>query len=149
MIKRVLAFLFLNFLGLAIGGLFTNEGVTSEWYANLNKAPWTPPGWVFGAAWTTIMICFSIYLAKVWGSTNNKKSLASLYAFQWILNVGWNPLFFYFHEITLALLVIITLAVVVGIFIIKYLSVQRNWTWLMIPYFLWLLIAISLNAYVV
>ncbi|MEZ4800720.1 MAG: TspO/MBR family protein [Flavobacteriales bacterium] len=149
MVKRVLAFLFLNFLGLAIGGLFTNEGVVSEWYANLNKAPWTPPGWVFGAAWTIIMICFSFYLAKAWGTTKNKRGLASLYTFQWLLNVGWNPLFFYFHEITLALLVIITLAVVVGIFIIKYLSLQRNWTWLMIPYFLWLLIAISLNAYVV
>lgn len=43
-------FLLLNFAGLAIGGLFTGNAVSSEWYQNLAKAPWTPPGWVFGAA---------------------------------------------------------------------------------------------------
>ena len=45
----------LNFVGLAIGGLATGPGVSSDWYAGLDKAPWTPPGWVFGAAWTAVM----------------------------------------------------------------------------------------------
>lgn len=43
MIKRIILFLVLNFAALAIGGLFTGDGVPSEWYQNLNKAPWTPP----------------------------------------------------------------------------------------------------------
>jgi tryptophan-rich sensory protein len=31
-------------------------------YLNLNKAPWTPAGWVFGAAWTSVMLFFfSLY----------------------------------------------------------------------------------------
>ena len=63
MILRILLFLIINFGGLFIGGLFTGEGVPSDWYQNLNKAPWNPPGWVFGAAWTTVMICFSVYMA--------------------------------------------------------------------------------------
>ena len=66
MILRIFLFLIINFGGLFIGGLFTGEGVPSDWYQNLNKAPWTPPGWVFGAAWTTIMICFSVYMAILW-----------------------------------------------------------------------------------
>ncbi|NBN98947.1 MAG: hypothetical protein EBV19_06865 [Flavobacteriia bacterium] len=45
----ILLFLFLNFGALAIGGSFTADGVASDWNQNLNKAPWTPPGWVFGA----------------------------------------------------------------------------------------------------
>jgi tryptophan-rich sensory protein len=53
-----LLFFILNFAALAVGGLFTGSGVSSEWYQNLDKAPWTPPGWVFGAAWPFIMICF-------------------------------------------------------------------------------------------
>ena len=61
MILRTIIFLLINFAGLFIGGLFTGEGVPSDWYQNLNKAPWTPPGWVFGFAWTTIMICFSLF----------------------------------------------------------------------------------------
>ena len=46
MIYRLIAFLLLNFGALAIGGFFTGKGVTSDWYADLLKAPWTPPGWV-------------------------------------------------------------------------------------------------------
>ena len=65
MIKRTIFFLLLNFAALAIGGLFTGSGVSSEWYQNLNKAPWTPPGWVFGTVWTLIMILFAIYMAML------------------------------------------------------------------------------------
>ena len=66
MVLRIIIFLLINFTGLFLGGLFTQEGVPSDWYQNLNKAPWTPPGWLFGFAWTTIMICFSIFLSVLW-----------------------------------------------------------------------------------
>lgn len=78
MTYRLILFLILNFGALALGGLFTNNGVNSEWYTNLNKAPWTPPGWVFGFAWTTIMICFSIYMAKAYTIVGDKNSLIAL-----------------------------------------------------------------------
>ena len=45
---KIIGFLFLNFGALALGGLFAGSGAGSNWYAELNKAPWTPPGWVFG-----------------------------------------------------------------------------------------------------
>ena len=51
---RLLFFLLLNFGALALGGFLMGEGPSSAWYSNLNKAPWTPPGWVFGASWTVI-----------------------------------------------------------------------------------------------
>lgn len=44
MLLKVVVFLALNFGALAIGGFFTGIGVSSEWYTQLNKAPWTPPG---------------------------------------------------------------------------------------------------------
>ena len=59
MILRTTIFLIINFTALAFGGLFTSEGVPSEWYLSLLKAPWTPPGWVFGFAWSIIMICYA------------------------------------------------------------------------------------------
>ena len=64
---RFLLFIILNFTALALGSLFTNKGVSSQWYLELNKAPWTPEGWVFGFAWTTIMISFAIYMAFLVG----------------------------------------------------------------------------------
>ena len=65
MLARFIIFLLLNFGGLALGSLSTKAGVSSQWYVALQKAPWTPPGWVFGVAWSVIMLCFSYYMAKL------------------------------------------------------------------------------------
>ncbi len=59
-LKLTILFLVANFGGLAIGSWLMNNGPISDWYTNLNQAPWTPPGAVFGIAWTFIMNCFSI-----------------------------------------------------------------------------------------
>jgi benzodiazapine receptor len=137
--------LLLNFAALAIGGLFTGKGVPSDWYAGLAKAPWTPPGWVFGAAWTTIMICFSFYMAYLWPATENKSLLIGLYAVQWVLNVAWNPAFFYFNNVIWGLVII---TILVGIFLFYYWPQMKLKAIFVLPYFIWLLIATSLNGYI-
>lgn len=148
MIVRVIIFLILNFGALAIGGLFTGKGVPSDWYIGLNKAPWTPPGWVFGFAWSTIMICFSVFMAYLWPAMENKKLLLALYAIQWILNVSWNPLFFYLHQVGFALIVIIMLTILVGFLLFYSWPHLRMIALLLSPYFIWLLIATSLNGFI-
>jgi len=75
MIKKVIIFLILNFTALAIGGLFTGKGVPSDWYQDLNQAPWTPPGWVFGFMWTFIMISYAVYMAHLIGQQIPRKKL--------------------------------------------------------------------------
>jgi tryptophan-rich sensory protein len=145
---RTILFLALNFGALALGGLFTSKGVQSDWYLEINKAPWTPPGWVFGFAWTTIMICFSVYMAFLWSNTENKKLIISLYLSQLALNIGWNPLFFYFHNVSIALIVIVSLTLLIGWFMISYWTDLKWKSALILPYFCWLLIATSLNGYI-
>lgn len=145
---RFLIFLVINFGALAIGSLFTNTGVASDWYAGLAKAPWTPPGWVFGAAWTTIMICFAIYLAILWPKTGNKRMLMGLYALQLILNIAWNPTFFEYKDPITALFVITALTLLIGYFLLRYWPKLKWVSALLFPYFIWLLIATSLNAYI-
>lgn len=81
MIPRLILFLALNFGALALGGIFAGQGAVSDWYDGLQKAPWTPPGWVFGFAWTTIMICFSIFMSMAWEKINNKKKFVLLFPF--------------------------------------------------------------------
>jgi translocator protein len=148
MIFRIIIFLVLNFAALAIGGFFTTKGVPSSWYAGLAKAPWTPPGWVFGAAWTTIMICFSVYMAFLWPVVENRNILISLYVLQWILNVAWNPIFFYYHNISGGMLLICLLTLLIGFILFFYRSELRSLSFLLLPYFIWLLIATSLNGYI-
>ena len=152
MLKQTLLFfgiLFINFGALALGG-FLMGGVPAEndWYISLNKAPWTPPGWVFGFAWTLIMICFTIYIFK---AVQIKKSLnitLSLFFAQWVLNVLWNPLFFYFHWPTLSLLTIILLLLILLLMLTK---IKNNWksNINLFPYILWIIVATSMNLYVV
>ncbi|MFL2585831.1 MAG: TspO/MBR family protein [Parvicellaceae bacterium] len=148
MIFRVLIFLLVNFSALAIGGYFTGDGVPSDWYTNLSKAPWTPPGWVFGAAWSTIMICFSFFMSYAWKYTNDRNFLIVLFTIQIILNIGWNPTFFYFHQVLLGLIVISILTLLIAYILYYYWKVLKLKSILIFPYLLWLIIATSLNAYV-
>jgi tryptophan-rich sensory protein len=146
-LKLCVVFLFLNFSALAFGSWLMDNGPMKSWYIDLNQAPWTPPGWVFGVAWTTIMICFSVYLAQLF-----KKSitinLILLYSIQLILNISWNYIFFNLHAIGYGLACIVALTVIVFIFLISYRKLLQYKSLLIVPYFLWLLIATSLNAYI-
>lgn len=148
MLLRIIIFLAINFGALAVGGFLMGNGPSSEWYGTINKAPWTPPGWVFGVAWTSIMICFSIYLAMLWPKTNNKNLLLGMFSVQFILNVLWNPVFFYFNNAALGMVIIVLLTVLVWWFVFYYFPTLRWSSLLILPYAIWLVIASSLNGYI-
>lgn len=146
--KLLLIFLILNFGALGIGGWLMGGEVQGEWYQNLNKAPWTPPGWVFGAAWTTIMVCFSVFMAQAWNNAENKTLLVSLFTIQWLLNVAWNSIFFKFHLVLPGLVVISLLTLLVAYFLIGYWSDVKWYALFVLPYAVWLVVATSLNGYI-
>lgn len=146
--KRVVLFLVLNFTALAIGGFFTGDGVASDWYQDMSKAPWTPPGWVFGAAWTFIMICFAVYMAALFQTIAQQKHIVLLFAVQWLLNTAWNPIFFYAHSAFFGLICILLLTMLIAYFFFRYRSSLQWKTIFIAPYLIWLCIASSLNAYI-
>ncbi len=148
MALKSILFLGINFAALLVGSLFTKDGVSSEWYQSLEKAPWDPPGWMFGVAWTLIMVFFSVYMAKLFQTSKNKKQIILLFIAQWVLNVIWNPIFFYYQSPLLSLIVIIALTLLIGSFICSYLGSTKYYTLLVLPYFLWLIVATSLNNFI-
>ena len=142
--------LLVNFGGLALGAAWTDPGTASEWYSNLNQAPWTPPGWVFGAAWTLIGVTFSIWGGLVFSKRVYRAELRPLYVISVILNVLWNPLFFWAKTLATAAVEISILGAV--IFLITDITRNRyGWRYAIfsLPYFMWLMIAASLNWYIV
>ena len=145
--KAFLFFMVVNFGGLAIGSWIMDGGPTSLWYTTLNQAPWTPPGIVFGIAWTTIMVLFSIYLGILFQDENTKKNKI-LYGIQIILNVSWNFLFFNQHLVLLALINILFLTAIVFYFFFKGSKKTTKIKYLLLPYMIWLCIATSLNLYI-
>jgi benzodiazapine receptor len=140
-------FFILNFGALALGSLLMGSSpVENEWYVELKKAPWTPPGWVFGVAWTTIMLFFTIYLTLQQKEKIRDKRFIFLFTLQFLTNVIWNPIFFYFHWTFLGM--IIMLLLIVSLVLMLYYFKLRSWkSVLLLPYLLWLTIAFSLNAY--
>jgi tryptophan-rich sensory protein len=149
MLKLIFFFCF-NFTALGIGGLLIGNPSVNEWYQNVNKAPWTPPGWVFGFAWTIIMICFSVFLFQASSkfSFSELKLFYILFLIQWLLNVLWNPIFFRFHFVLFGLIIITLLTILVAWFLyfgLKHVGLSGLFV---LPYFIWLLIAASLNAYI-
>jgi len=144
----VAIFLALNFWALAIGSIWTSWWATSDWYTSLNQAPWTPPGWFFGFAWTSIMVCFSFYMALAWNKVKSQKMLTILFGIQWVLNIIWNPIFFWGREFLLWLITISSLTILMTFFLIYYYRDLKLISILVLPYVLWLITATSLNWYI-
>jgi tryptophan-rich sensory protein len=145
----LIIFLVINFGALYIGGKLMGTGPTGNWYQNLNIAPWTPPGIVFGLAWTLIMITFSIYMKNVFIENQGSLSLLLiLFSIQLVLNISWNYLFFNQHQVLLSLIVISSLLLLLVFMLFKFSSFFSINFWLLLPYVVWLCIATSLNAYV-
>lgn len=140
-------FLILNFGALALGSLLMGSSpVENEWYVQLNKAPWTPPGWVFGVAWTTIMLFFTVYLTLQQKEKITNKRFIFLFTLQFLTNVLWNPIFFYFHWTFLGMIVMLLL--IVSLVLMLFYFKPNGWkSTLLLPYLSWLTIAFSLNAY--
>lgn len=144
--KPFFAFFFFNFLALYLGSYFTAQGVNSPAYLSAQKAPWTPPGWFFGVAWTTLMIAYAWACGVAWSRTDRRQRFVQLYGAQWFLNVLWNPLFFYWGLTGWAWVEITLLFCVLAA---QYLLFRKDsgvaaWGW--IPYLVWLLVANSLNG---
>lgn len=146
-IKLFVVFLAINFGALAFGGWLMNNGPMTTWYIQMNKAPWTPPGWVFGAAWTTIMIFFSIYLTFLFEKHNSTK-VKTLFILQLVLNISWNYIFFNQHLVGLALINIGLLTLLIFYFLFGFRAQLKLRSLLVLPYALWLCIATSLNYYI-
>ncbi|PQB07777.1 TspO protein [Polaribacter filamentus] len=146
-LRLTILFLILNFGGLAIGSWLMDNGPLTDWYTNLNQAPWTPPGIVFGIAWTLIMSCFSIYLGKLFLDNNSQKNTI-IFLIQFILNVSWNFIFFNQHLVLVGFITITLLTSLLFIYFFKFSEKVGNYKYLLLPYMIWLCIATSLNLYI-
>ncbi len=146
-LKFTVLFLVINFGALALGSWLMDNGPISPWYANLNKAPWTPPGWIFGVAWTCIMVCFSVFMAYLYNIIPNK-NITPLFLLQLVLNVSWNYVFFNKQLIFIGFIIIGLLTLTIALFPYRFKKEMGTKILLIAPYLIWLCIATSLNGYI-
>jgi tryptophan-rich sensory protein len=78
----------------------------------------------------------------------DRRKVVFLFSIQLILNIAWNPIFFYYQSASMGLLCISLLTITIGSLFINYLKVVKVKTFLLAPYLIWLIIATSLNLYI-
>ncbi|MCS7006670.1 MAG: TspO/MBR family protein [Thermoleophilia bacterium] len=134
----------------ALGGIGTSGGL-HEWYEGLDKAPWTPPAWVFGPAWTLLYILMAVaaWLVARAGLEQRAVQLAlGLYLAQLALNLAWSWIFFGARAPGWAFLDIVALSILVALTALAFARVEPIAASLLAPYLGWLLFAASLNLWV-
>lgn len=143
--KIILCTLAIVALG-TISGLSTASQITT-WYAELNKPSWNPPSWIFAPMWTTLYIMMGIAFARVWHTAPSKarNTAMGLFVVQLLLNLIWTPVFFGMHQIGIALIIIITLAILIVLTIRLFMKIDNIAGYLLIPYLLWVSFASFLN----
>jgi len=132
----------------AIGGFFTAHSVKT-WYPTLAKPAFNPPDWIFAPVWTTLYILIGISAYRVW---QKRKEIVhfprtiAIYLMQLILNLMWSFIFFYAHQIGVALVEIVLLLVIVIINARVFYKVDKTAGLLFVPYILWVGFATLLTA---
>lgn len=127
----------------AFGAQFT----PGEWYAQLNRAPWNPPNAAFPIVWT---ILYALIAIAGWLIFASQSVVAKgLWLMQLFVNAIWSWLFFDQHWVTVALLDILLLVGLIALLIMQcWRAGLRLAAGLLMPYWLWVLLAASLNAYI-
>lgn len=149
----LLVFLAASALVAGLGGLATANNVNG-WYATADKAPWSPPNWVFGPVWTILYIAMAVAAWLVWRRrSDGTRAALTAYAVQLALNVLWTPLFFGLYPalgtpaLWIAFGIIVALAVAVAVTVLYFGPISRTAGLLMLPYLTWIVFASSLNLW--
>jgi len=121
----------------------------SEWYTQLIKPSWSPPGYLFGPVWTflyaIIFVSFGTVFYKV-----IKKEIPLIVALPFVLNLVFNFLFTYLQfGLKNNYLAFIDVVLVLGTLIWAMFLIWPHLRWVVyanIPYLLWVLFATILQG---
>jgi translocator protein len=137
---------------LAVGFLsgYATQSSVSSWFLTLEKPSFNPPSWVFGPVWTMLYILMGVAAGWVWGCYSQypetvKRALL-FFGIQLALNALWSVLFFGMRNPLLALVDIVILLFLIFETFLQFRRINPNASYLLLPYFAWVLFATVLNA---
>ena len=136
-------FFVITFSASFIGGL-ASISLKEPWYSQLVKSNYNPPDWIFAPVWTTLYLFMAVAIWSAWHKNYNI-NLVLIYLIHLCFNTTWSIVFFVFHNIELALLLLIILIALIINLILRFKRVKMLSAYLMIPYLLWSCYALILN----
>jgi tryptophan-rich sensory protein len=144
-ILGLVAWLAVTFAAAAVGAVASAQ--SREFYGQLQRPDWSPPGWVFGPVWTLLYTLMAIAAWLVWrerGLAGAKLALG-LFLAQLALNALWTWLFFAWRMGGAAFAEIVVLWLLIAATIVAFWHVRPLAGALLLPYLAWVSFASALN----
>ncbi|MCL4744445.1 MAG: tryptophan-rich sensory protein [Burkholderiaceae bacterium] len=141
----LVGWLLLAFAAAAAGGLASaNSG---EFYRELVRPSWAPPGWLFGPVWSVLYAFMGIAAWLVWRARGFEGARQELLVFivQLAANALWTWLFFVWRLGGLAFAEILVLWVLILVTTALFWRVDRIAGALLMPYLAWVSFAAALT----
>jgi len=128
-----------------VGGLATDT--SSEWYRDLEKPSWQPPGSVFGPVWTVLYVLIAVAATLSFRDVGGprRRLVLGLYAANLALNVAWTWIFFQGHAPTAAGIEIVFLLATIVALIWLVRPHNRAAALALAPYGAWVAFATALT----
>lgn len=129
----------------AVGALATRQA--REFYSDLMRPAWAPPGWLFGPVWTTLYVLMGVAAWLVWrrAGWSGATSGLSLFVAQLIANALWSWIFFAWRRGGFAFAEILLLLALIVATMVAFARVHRVAALLLVPYLGWVLFATALT----
>ena len=140
----LIVWLVISFAAVSIGAIASAHA--RDFYQELARPLWSPPGSVFGPVWALLYTIMALSAWLVWregGWHANRKALL-IFLGQLSFNVLWSWLFFAWRFGAGAFIEIIVLCLLIAWTISQFWGRQRLAAVLLIPYFCWCSFAATL-----
>ncbi len=148
--KKFKPYVISSAIALLVGGLsalFTKDNM--DIYKDIVAPPLAPPSFLFPIVWSILYVLMGISSAMVYKNRklnpHKAKNALTYYAVSLFFNFFWSILFFNFRTFLASFIWLFILWILILICIIKFYHFSKTASYLLIPYFLWVLFALYLN----
>lgn len=143
-----LLFAFLVIVALYLASSFFTEHGMDGWYGTLVKAPWTPPPIAFMIVWPLLYLTIVVSFWLVLKQSKPKKRALTAFSIHLGFHFLWPICFFYLGTPLMGLICMIFLIATLLWTMREFYPLSQTACYILIPYLIWLLFALSLNSYI-
>lgn len=124
---------------------------TYNWYSQIIKPTWSPPGWIFGPVWTFLYIIITLTFGTIFYKVFTKQipwMLALPFFLNIIFNFAFSPIQFGLKNNLLASIdiVLVLITLIWALVAVWQFSSEFRWiVYMNIPYLVWVLFATILQ----
>ncbi|XP_072045327.1 uncharacterized protein [Amphiura filiformis] len=148
---KIIAAICLPYIGGVLSSFFIPSKSSSPgWYQSLRKPCILPPSWVLGPMWTYLYISMGYASYLVWrhgGGFDGAMLPLGLYVLSLLFNWIWGPIFFGYHKLGLACVVILSYLATAGATVYTFWEIDETAGYLLLPLIGWLSLACMFSIY--